>query len=124
MTQRFPNAAAPAMTPVNLPDTDTMRLTAYNGDPSRSTNVADTSGPILVTAKTKSTHHADTVYDDMDIEKLNLREGRDDHFMLSFEQFLQSTTFHGIRYVFEKTEFSLRRLVHLMFFENHNNFIY
>ncbi len=54
-------------------------------------------------------------YDDMDIEALNRREGRNDHFMVSLEQFLQSTTFHGIRYIFEKTEFSLRRLVYFSF---------
>ncbi len=46
---------------------------------------------------------------DADEEAMNLREGRYDHFMTSLDQFLQSTTFHGIRYIFQKSEFRNRR---------------
>ncbi len=46
---------------------------------------------------------------DTNEEEMSLSEGRYGHFMTSLDQFLQTTTFHGLRYILDKSEFQKRR---------------
>ncbi len=54
-------------------------------------------------------------HEDIDLAALNRRKDSDDYAMVTLEQFADSTTFHGIRYIVEKTPFSIRRLVSISF---------
>ncbi len=104
----------PAVIIANLVDMDTCTSQSATSRRDRQQIPAvckDTTG-VLPTAPTPQMGPRDGD-DNIDNKILDRREERDDHFVVSWEQFLQSTTFHGIRYIFEKTEFSLRRLVYI-----------